>query len=175
MVTAPLLELRSVSKAFGNLQALDSIDLQVEKGSLIVLLGPAGAGKTTLLRCISGLENIDSGEVRINGDDVTRWQPNQRDIAMIFDNLALYPNKNGYENAQNSAFRLNLQFYRVEQYKTQKKPKTFFERKIEKEIKNRLGNDFFLTFEKKIGRIQNCQIIMTRIYGKIKIVKISRK
>ena len=98
MVTAPLLELRSVSKAFGNLQALDSIDLQVEKGSLIVLLGPAGAGKTTLLRCIAGLENIDSGEVLINGDDVTRWQPNQRDIAMIFDNLALYPNKNGYEN-----------------------------------------------------------------------------
>jgi len=98
MVTAPLLELRSVSKAFGNLQALDSIDLQVEKGSLIVLLGPAGAGKTTLLRCIAGLENIDSGEVLINGDDVTHWQPNQRDIAMIFDNLALYPNKNGYEN-----------------------------------------------------------------------------
>ena len=57
-------------------------------------------------------------------------------------------NKNGYENAQNSAIRLNLQFYRVEQYKTQKKPKTFFERKIEKEIKSRLGNDFFLTFEK---------------------------
>ena len=56
--------------------------------------------------------------------------------------------KNGYENAQNSAFRLNLQFYKVEQYKTQKKPKTFFERKVEKEIKNRLGNDFFLTFEK---------------------------
>ncbi|MBJ26855.1 MAG: ABC transporter ATP-binding protein [Alphaproteobacteria bacterium] len=98
MVTDPLLEIRSISKAFGNLQALDSIDLKVDKGSLIVLLGPAGAGKTTLLRCIAGLENPDAGDVLINGDEVTKWQPNQRDIAMIFDNLALYPNKNGYEN-----------------------------------------------------------------------------
>jgi len=97
-VSAPLLKVESVSKAFGNLQALDSIDLEVEKGSLIVLLGPAGAGKTTLLRVIAGLENPDSGTVMINDDDVTKWQPNQRDIAMIFDNLALYPNKTGYEN-----------------------------------------------------------------------------
>ena len=61
--------------------------------------------------------------------------------------ISNYNNK-GYENAQNSALRLNLQFSRVEQYKIQVKTKTFFERKIEKEIKNRLGNDFFLTFEK---------------------------
>ncbi len=67
-------------------------------GSLIVLLGPAGAGKTTTLRIIAGLEAPSSGSVFIEGADFTRHQPNQRDIAMIFDNLALYPNKNGYEN-----------------------------------------------------------------------------
>ena len=97
-VTAPLLKVSSISKAFGNLQALNSVDLEVEKGSLIVLLGPAGAGKTTLLRVIAGLENPDSGTIAIEGNDVTKFQPNQRDIAMIFDNLALYPNKTGYEN-----------------------------------------------------------------------------
>jgi multiple sugar transport system ATP-binding protein len=99
------LELRSISKNFGSTQALDAIDLVVPRGSLIVLLGPAGAGKTTTLRVIAGLEAPTAGQVLIEGVDVTRLQPNQRDIAMIFDNLALYPNRTGFENI---AFPLRL-------------------------------------------------------------------
>ena len=97
-MSTPVLELRSISKNFGDTEALKDISLTVEPGSLIVLLGPAGAGKTTTLRIIAGLESPTSGEVFIEGMDFTQHQPNQRDIAMIFDNLALYPNKNGYEN-----------------------------------------------------------------------------
>ena len=98
-MSEPVLELRSISKIFGDgTQALRDVNLTVEPGSLIVLLGPAGAGKTTTLRIIAGLEAPSSGEVFIEGHDFTQHQPNQRDIAMIFDNLALYPNKNGYDN-----------------------------------------------------------------------------
>ena len=94
----PLLELRSISKNFGAVQALKELSLDVPRGSLIVLLGPAGAGKTTTLRIIAGLEAPTSGEVWVEGQNFTKLQPNRRDIAMIFDNLALYPNKTGYEN-----------------------------------------------------------------------------
>ncbi|MDP6427382.1 MAG: ABC transporter ATP-binding protein [Rhodospirillales bacterium] len=97
-MSEPVLELRSISKNFGSNQALRDVDLVVPHGSLIVLLGPAGAGKTTTLRIIAGLEAPSSGEVFIERMDFTKHQPNQRDIAMIFDNLALYPNKSGYEN-----------------------------------------------------------------------------
>ena len=93
-----LLELRSISKNFGAVQAVRDLSLEVQRGSLIVLLGPAGAGKTTTLRIIAGLEAPTSGQVWVEGQDFTKLQPNQRDIAMIFDNLALYPNKTGYEN-----------------------------------------------------------------------------
>jgi multiple sugar transport system ATP-binding protein len=97
-MSEPVLELRSISKNFGGTQALKDVNLVVPHGSLIVLLGPAGAGKTTTLRIIAGLDAPSSGQVFIEGMDFTQHQPNQRDIAMIFDNLALYPNKTGYEN-----------------------------------------------------------------------------
>ena len=93
-----LLELRSISKNFGAVQALRELSLEVPRGSLIVLLGPTGAGKTTTLRIVAGLEAPTSGEVWVEGQNFTKLQPNRRDIAMIFDNLALYPNKTGYEN-----------------------------------------------------------------------------
>ena len=97
-MSEPVLELRSISKTFGANEALKDVNLTVPHGSLIVILGPAGAGKTTTLRIIAGLEAPTSGQVFIEGHDFTNHQPNMRDIAMIFDNLALYPNKTGYEN-----------------------------------------------------------------------------
>ncbi len=93
-----LLEIRSVSKSYGKTVAVDGLDLALRPGSLLVLLGPAGAGKTTTLRLVAGLEAPSQGSIWLEGHDVTRWQPNQRDLAMIFDNLALYPNRTGYEN-----------------------------------------------------------------------------
>jgi multiple sugar transport system ATP-binding protein len=93
-----LLRLDGICKDFGPNRVLHDIDLTVEPGSLVVLLGPAGAGKTTTLRIVAGLEAPSKGQVAILGRDITRLQPNQRNLAMIFDNLALYPNLTGFEN-----------------------------------------------------------------------------
>jgi multiple sugar transport system ATP-binding protein len=97
-VSESFVELRSVSKSYGRTLAVDDLSLSLAQGSLVVILGPAGAGKTTTLRMVAGLETPSSGSVWLEGQDVTRWQPNQRDLAMVFDNLALYPNRTGYEN-----------------------------------------------------------------------------
>lgn len=97
-MTDNLLELRSVTKSFGATSAVNELTLELGPGSLLVLLGPAGAGKTTTLRLAAGLEAPDKGSIWLEGHDVTRWQPNQRDLAMIFDNLALYPNRTGFQN-----------------------------------------------------------------------------
>jgi ABC-type sugar transport system ATPase subunit len=80
----PHVELRNVSKRFGNVAALRDIDLEVEKGALFSLLGPSGCGKSTLLRVIAGLEDPTQGSVFINGVDVTGIAPAKRRIAMVF-------------------------------------------------------------------------------------------
>jgi multiple sugar transport system ATP-binding protein len=90
--------LRNVTKKFKNTTAVDDLSLDIKDGEFFCVLGPPGAGKTTLLRLIVGLENPDSGEVRIDGAVMTGVHPSRRDIAMIFQNLALYPDKSVYEN-----------------------------------------------------------------------------
>lgn len=96
--TEPALRVEALCKSFRKNQALDGVDFDVPEGSLTVLLGAAGAGKTTTLRVIAGLDRPDSGQVRLRGKDAGTSEPKDRDIAMIFDNLALYPNKTGFEN-----------------------------------------------------------------------------
>src|ERR687887_1080655 len=71
--------------------ALNALDLDVEDGEFIVLVGPSGSGKTTALRMLAGLEEVDEGAVYIGGRDVTFVPPKQRDVAMVFQNYALYP------------------------------------------------------------------------------------
>jgi multiple sugar transport system ATP-binding protein len=83
--------LRGVSKSYGPVQALRGIDLAVEPGEFTVLLGPSGCGKSTLLNAIAGLDEIDAGSVEIGGVDVTRREPSERGIAMVFQSYALYP------------------------------------------------------------------------------------
>lgn len=95
---SPVLHMESIDKSFRSTKALNEVDFVVPEASLTVILGPAGAGKTTALRMIAGLEKPDSGRVVLGGKDVGQWEPRDRNVAMIFDNLALYPNKNGYEN-----------------------------------------------------------------------------
>jgi ABC-type sugar transport system ATPase subunit len=90
--------LAGVSKSYRGRRALDDVSLSVARGSLTVILGAAGAGKTTLLRTIAGLEWPDRGQIRIAGRDVDDLEPKDRNVAMIFDNLALYPDKTGFEN-----------------------------------------------------------------------------
>jgi multiple sugar transport system ATP-binding protein len=86
------IELQEVVKTFPNgTRAVDGVDLTIEDGEFIVLVGPSGCGKTTLLRCIAGLEDVTEGTILIGGRDVTDIDAKHRDIAMVFQNYALYP------------------------------------------------------------------------------------
>ena len=87
-----------ISKAFGDVQALDDLNLDVPEGAFFVLLGPSGAGKTTTLRVIAGLEKPDSGTVHLTGIDATGATPAERDLAMVFQSYALYPKQTAAAN-----------------------------------------------------------------------------
>jgi multiple sugar transport system ATP-binding protein len=89
---------RAVSKSFGGVEALIGLDLDVPDGTFLALLGPSGCGKTTALRILAGLEEPTAGSVFIGEQDVTRLQPKDRDVAMVFQSYALYPHKNVAEN-----------------------------------------------------------------------------
>ncbi len=92
------LTLSNVNKAFGDVEALIDINIEVEEGEFVVFVGPSGCGKSTLLRVIAGLEDATTGEVRIGGEDVTRTPPSKRGIAMVFQSYALYPHLNVRKN-----------------------------------------------------------------------------
>ena len=83
--------LRQVRKSFGPTEVVRGVDVAIEDGEFCVLVGPSGCGKSTLLRMIAGLENISGGEIEIGGRVVNRVHPKERDIAMVFQNYALYP------------------------------------------------------------------------------------
>ena len=88
----PFLELVNLRKSFGHAVAVDSVNLTVEKGEFVSFLGPSGCGKTTTLRMIAGFEHPSSGLIRMGGVDVTNLRPNQRNIGMVFQSYALFPN-----------------------------------------------------------------------------------
>src|SRR4051795_1381633 len=93
------IELVHLSKMYGgDVMAVRDLNLEVAEGEFVVLVGPSGCGKTTALRMIAGLEEISSGEIRIGGKVVNDLAPRDRDIAMVFQNYALYPHKTVYEN-----------------------------------------------------------------------------
>ena len=83
--------IRDVKKAFGSTQVIHGVDISIGDGEFVVLVGPSGCGKSTLLRMIAGLENITGGEIRIGERVVNNVPPKERDIAMVFQNYALYP------------------------------------------------------------------------------------
>jgi len=96
---------RDVRKAFGTLEVIHGVDVAIADGEFVVLVGPSGCGKSTLLRMVAGLENITSGEIHIADRVVNRIPPKQRDVAMVFQNYALYPHMTV---AANMGFSLKL-------------------------------------------------------------------
>ncbi|TCV68656.1 sn-glycerol-3-phosphate ABC transporter ATP-binding protein UgpC [Neorhizobium sp. S3-V5DH] len=91
-------ELRNITKSYGELQVVHGIDLEIEPGEFVVFVGPSGSGKSTLLRMVAGLEKITSGDLMIDGEKVNHVAPYERGIAMVFQSYALYPHMSVYKN-----------------------------------------------------------------------------
>src|SRR5689334_21000788 len=92
------IRLTGVKKSYGKLQVIHGVDVTIADGEFIVIVGPSGCGKSTLLRMIAGLETITDGEIAIAGKRVNEVEPKDRNIAMVFQNYALYPHMTVYEN-----------------------------------------------------------------------------
>ena len=97
-----MLQLNDVTKVYSDgdeeIVAVDDVNLEIKEGEFIVLVGPSGCGKSTTLRCIAGLETLTEGDIIIDGDVVTNEGPQERDIAMVFQNYALYPHMTARQN-----------------------------------------------------------------------------
>ncbi|HEX5977035.1 MAG TPA: ABC transporter ATP-binding protein, partial [Nitrososphaeraceae archaeon] len=119
------LRIKNLTRKYGNIKALDDFSLEIKSGEFMVLLGPSGCGKTTAIRCIAGLINPSSGQIYIDDELVNDIPPKNRDIAMVFQNYALYPHMSVYDNI---AFPLKMR----------KKSKSYTEEKIN-EVANLLG------------------------------------
>ena len=94
----PRLVLSDISKRYDDVIALDHVSFEVQDGELLVLVGPSGCGKSTTLRLIAGLESLQAGKIALNGADITTTAPKDRDIAMVFQNYALYPHMTVRQN-----------------------------------------------------------------------------
>jgi trehalose transport system ATP-binding protein len=106
------LELRGITKRYGKRVVAEDVHLSLEAGEFFVILGPSGEGKSTLLRMVAGIETPDAGSIFIDGREVTHLPPNKRNVSMVFQNYALYPNMNVYRNI---AFPLKMQFFPAEE------------------------------------------------------------
>jgi putative spermidine/putrescine transport system ATP-binding protein len=100
------LELEGVNKSFGSHQVVQTVDLSIQRGEFVAFLGPSGCGKTTTLRMVAGFEEPSAGTIRIGDRDVTHLKPNQRNVGMVFQAYALFPNMTV---AQNVGFGLKVQ------------------------------------------------------------------
>ncbi|MEC7192236.1 MAG: ABC transporter ATP-binding protein, partial [SAR324 cluster bacterium] len=92
------INLVGVSKSFGDVLVIPSVDLEVNEGEFVVFVGPSGSGKSTLLRLIAGLEEVSKGRIEFNGQDMTNLAPAKRGLAMVFQSYALYPHMSVREN-----------------------------------------------------------------------------
>lgn len=124
------IELRHVTKKFNQVKIIDNLDLVIPDGKFTVLVGPSGCGKTTLLRMIAGIGPASSGQIFMDGEDITDLDPGKRDIAMVFQNYAIYPTM---------TVRDNIEFG----LKNRKVPKTERQKRIQ-EVSNMVGLSEYL-------------------------------
>lgn len=115
-------QLKDVTKRFGDVEVVHGVNLTIQAEEFLVLVGPSGCGKSTILRMIAGLESVSDGEVRIGGRNVNRVSPKDRNVAMVFQNYALYPHMTV---AQNMGFSLKMH----------KRPKDEIEQKVDETAK----------------------------------------
>lgn len=99
-MSTKFLEIKNISKKFGNVIALDNVSLSISKSELFSLLGSSGCGKSTLLRIIAGFEKPDSGSIILDGEDITNLPPHLRPLNMMFQNYALFPHLNISQNIE---------------------------------------------------------------------------
>ena len=92
------LQLNKVEKRYGDIRVIKGIDLTIEKGEFVVFVGPSGCGKSTLLRMIAGLNEVDGGNIVLDGRDITKLPSSKRDLAMVFQSYALYPHMSVFDN-----------------------------------------------------------------------------
>jgi len=95
-----LIEIRGLSKSFGEVKAVAGVDLDINAGEFITLLGPSGSGKTTVLRMIAGFEDPDTGSIKLNGEDITHLPPYERDVNTVFQDYALFPHMDVITNIE---------------------------------------------------------------------------
>jgi ABC-type Fe3+/spermidine/putrescine transport system ATPase subunit len=107
--STPIIELRNITKSFGVYRAVDDVSIEIMPGQFLTLLGASGSGKTTTLRLIAGLETPTSGTIHFAGRDITDVPPTHRDMRMVFQDFALFPNLSAYDNV---AFGLRLRIAR---------------------------------------------------------------
>src|SRR5690625_3320896 len=98
MTNDPHVTIRAVSKHFGHLKVVDSLNLEVEKGSFTTLLGPSGCGKTTTLRMLAGFYDPDEGRILIDGQDQSGLPPYRRSTSIVFQDYALFPHMTVFDN-----------------------------------------------------------------------------
>ncbi len=98
------IQISNVSKFWGDVKAVENININVDEGEFVVLLGPSGCGKSTTLRLIAGLESVSSGEISIAGKNINNLDPSLRNISMVFQSYALFPHLNVEENIVSCEF-----------------------------------------------------------------------
>lgn len=149
----PQIRLEGLVKRYGAVQVLHGIDLEMADNEFTVLVGPSGCGKSTTLRMIAGLEDVSEGEIYVDGEPVSHLEPKERDLAMVFQDYALYPHMNV---AQNISFALRLA----------KRPKAEIDAKV-KQVADMVGLTDFL--DRKPGALsggQRQRVAMARALAK---------
>ncbi len=141
--------IEQAQKSFGRTQVIRGVSISIEDGEFCVLVGPSGCGKSTLLRMIAGLEEISGGQIRIGGDVVNDMPPKLRDIAMVFQNYALYPHMTVHDNM---AFSLELA----------KRDKAFIEERVNKAADILGLNALLLRYPRQLSGGQRQRVAMGR-------------